>query len=80
MRIKAGSTFRPAGTATWLTLTTLVTEVGQFWQGRDTCFQGEATLACPLVAWWGEGYAEPWFVITDFDPKGCDVAWYGLRS
>ncbi|MBP1469044.1 hypothetical protein EYB53_025280 [Candidatus Chloroploca sp. M-50] len=80
MRIKAGSTFRPAGKATWVKLRTLVTAIGQTWQGRGTCFQGEAKLTCTLVAWWGEGYEEPWFVITDFDPEACDVAWYGLRT
>lgn len=80
MRIKAGSTFRPNGYRKWVKVTTLVTTVGQSWQGQGICFQDQAKLPCTLVAWWGEGYEEPWFVITDLDPDACDVAWYGLRA
>lgn len=33
-----------------------------------------------MLAWWGEGHAEPWFVLTDLPPDGGDAQWYGLRS
>ena len=28
-----------------------------------------------LVAWWGNGHAEAWFVLTDLAADGCDVQW-----
>ena len=55
--------------------------VGQSWRGRGTAFvSSERRLACTLVAWWGEGYTDPWFLLTDLAPEGCDAAWYGLRG
>ncbi|MDQ3827337.1 MAG: hypothetical protein M3325_17040 [Actinomycetota bacterium] len=32
------------------------------------------------MAWWGEGHTEPWCILTDLDPDGCDASWYGLRT
>ena len=32
------------------------------------------------MAWWGEGHAEPWFVLTDLAPDACDAQWYALRG
>jgi hypothetical protein len=59
----------------------LVWKVGQGWRGRGTAFvSAERQLNCTLVAWWGEGYTDPWFLLTDLAPEGCDAAWYGLRG
>jgi hypothetical protein len=81
LRINTGCKFRPAGKAQWYWLTELVGEVGQQWQGRGTCFKGrDGQLACTLLAWWGDGYADPWFVLTDLDPSASTVTWYGLRG
>ncbi len=33
-----------------------------------------------MVAWWGEGHKEPWYILTDLAPEGSDAQWYGLRG
>ena len=49
--------------------------------GRGTAFATpECRLACTLVAWWGDGHAEPWFVLTDLAPEEATPHWYGLRG
>jgi hypothetical protein len=81
LRINQGAKFRPAGQATWYWLRELCGQVGQRWRGAGTAFvTKESQLECTLVAWWGEGYKEPWFILTDLDPDGCDAAWYGVRT
>jgi hypothetical protein len=81
LRIKAGCKFRPVGQAQFVWLGDLVGQIGQRWRGTGTAFASPACqLACTLVAWWGDGHAEPWFVLTDLPPTGCDAQWYGLRS
>jgi hypothetical protein len=81
LRINQGAKFRPAGHARWYWLRELVGTVGQSWRGRGTAFvSSERRLECTLVAWWGEGYTDPWFLLTDLEPEGCDAAWYGLRG
>ena len=81
LRINQGCKFRPAGQAQFVWLRDLVGQVNQRWRGAGTAFATpDCQLACTLVAWWGEGHAEPWFVLTDLPPEGCDAQWYGLRS
>jgi Transposase DDE domain len=81
LRINQGCKFRPLGSAQFVWLRDLVRQVGQRWRGAGTAFASpECRLDSTLVAWWGEGHAEPWFVLTDLPPDGCDAAWYGLRS
>ncbi len=81
LRINTRSKFRPAGKAQWYWLSDLVGEVGQQWHGRGTCFKDrDGQLDCTLLAWWGDGYADPWFVLTDLDPRVSAVRWYGLRG
>jgi hypothetical protein len=59
----------------------LVGAVNQHWCGRGTAFVApERRVACTLVAWWGIGHTEPWFLLTDLAPDGCDAAWDGLRG
>jgi hypothetical protein len=81
LRIKQRSTFRPTGQAAFVRLTTLVGQIGQRWRGRGTAFATRGCqLDCTLVAWWGEGHAEPWFILTDLPPEASDAQWYGLRA
>src|SRR5215468_6973912 len=81
LRINQGAKFRPAGQARWYWLRELVGSVGQSWRGRGTAFvSSERRLACTLVAWWDAGYTDPWFLLTDLQPEGCEAAWYGLRG
>src|SRR5438093_5389166 len=65
LRINQGAKFRPTGQARWYWLCELVHDVGQGWRGRGTAFVSpERRLDCTLVAWWGEGYTDPWFLLT----------------
>lgn len=81
LRINQGCKFRPAGQARFVWLRQLCGQAGQRWRGTGTAFASPTCrLECTLVAWWGEGHAEPWFVLTDLAPAGCDAQWYGLRS
>src|ERR687886_36237 len=81
LRINQAAKFRPDGQAKWYWLRELVGQVGQRWRGAGTAFVSkESQFGCTLVAWWGEGYQEPWFILTDVAPDGCDASWYGLRT
>lgn len=81
LRINQGAKFRPAAQNHWYWLRELVNQEGGMWRGQGTAFSTrQCQLQCTLVAWWGAGYEEPWFVLTDLSPKGCDATWYGLRT
>ena len=81
LRINQGAKFRPAGHAKWYWLRELCGQAGQRWRGAGTAFvTKESQLACTLVAWWGDGHAEPWYILTDLAPDGCDAQWYALRG
>lgn len=81
LRINQGGIFRPSGQAQFVWLRDLVGQVGIRWRGRGTAFASpECHLASTLVAWWGEGHAEPWFVLTDMPLDDCDAQWYALRG
>jgi hypothetical protein len=81
LRINQAAKFRPAGHAKWYWLRELCGQRNQRWRGAGDAFvTPESRVACTLVAWWGEGYQEPWFILTDLDPDGCDASWYGLRT
>lgn len=81
LRINQRCKFRPSGQAQFVWLHTLVGQLGQRWRGTGTAFASrDCQLDCTLIAWWGAGHKEPWFVLTDLAPSGCDAQWYGLRS
>ena len=81
LRINQGCKFRPTGHAKFCWLREVCGQVGQRWRGRGTAFStAECHLDCTLVAWWGDGHKEPWYILTDLPPEGCDAQWYGLRS
>ncbi len=80
LRINQGARFQPAGQRHWYWLRQLVGHEGDRWRGAGTAFVSyNRQLACTLVAWWGEGHEEPWFILTDLPAEGCDAAWYALR-
>jgi hypothetical protein len=81
LRINRGAKFRPEGCGHWYWLSELIGPVGNRWRGEGTAFaSANRALKCTLVAWWGEGHDEPWFILTDLAAQGCDAAWYGLRT
>lgn len=81
LRINQRAKFRPVGQARWYWLNEFVGTVNTRWQGQGTAFKSaESHLPSTLVAWWGPGYTEPWYVLTDLDPDGCAIEWYALRA
>jgi len=81
LRINQGAKFRPAGQAQWYKLRELVKEEGAHWRGAGTAFASpQCGLVCTLAAWWGAGYKEPWFILTDLPAAACDPAWYAVRT
>jgi hypothetical protein len=81
LRINQGAKFRPAGQTRWYWLRALVNQEGGMWRGQGTAFStAKCQLQCTLVAWWGAGHEEPWFILTDLGAQGCDATWYGLRT
>jgi hypothetical protein len=79
LRVNLGGTFRPAGRARFAPLRRFVPTVGQRWQGRGVAFSTNR-LDCTLLAYWAEGCADPWLVLTDLPPEAADAGWYGLRA
>jgi hypothetical protein len=81
LRVNNGATLRPTGQPRWDGLRDLVHAVGEDWRGRGTAFLAtERRRDCTLVAWWGAGDTDPWFLRTALAPEGGDAAWYGLRG
>jgi hypothetical protein len=81
LRINTGGTFRPTGTRGFRPLQSFVPQPGTRGRGRGTAFQKAGRhLECTLVAWWEDGYKDPWLILTDLPPEASDAAWYGLRA
>jgi hypothetical protein len=81
LRVNLGGMFCPTGQVGFRPFSTFVPSPGQRWAGTGAAFKGtQSRLACTLVAWYGEGYKDPWLILTDLSPEACDVAWYGLRT
>ena len=81
LRINLGGSFRPSGWAKFRTLKGFAPQVGRRWSGRGTAFATKAAqLECTLLAYWGEGHAEPWLILTDLAPMSGEARWYGLRT
>ncbi|HEY9768829.1 MAG TPA: hypothetical protein V6C71_10085 [Coleofasciculaceae cyanobacterium] len=57
----------------------LVTQVGQSWSAKVTCFKTN-NLFCTLLAQWESGYCDPWLIFTDLNPGQTQICWYGMRS
>jgi len=81
LRINQRCKFRPQGQAQFVWLSELVGQIGQRCRLAGTAFASkDCQLSCTLVAWWGTGHKQAWFVLTDLPPDECDAQWYGLRS
>jgi hypothetical protein len=81
LRVNTGGTFRPAASARYRPLRSLVPQPGTQWVGWGTAFIGpRRRLNCTLLARWEEGYADPWLLLTDLAPGAGDACWYGLRA
>lgn len=81
LRVNKDGTFRPAGQRGYRPLATFAPHPDSQWQGQGIAFQGPARrLPCPLLAWWAEGYRDPWLLLTDLSPSAGATGWYGLRA
>lgn len=82
LRINQRAKFQPVNSnRRWYWLTDLVGQVGERWRGQGRAFSSSGrSLECTLVAWWGEGHDEAWFILTDLAGAHCDASWYGLRA
>jgi len=81
LRIRAQGFYRPAGSQKWLNLEDLQPPKDQLQAWPGAVFKNEeGRLACTLVAYHGEGYAEPWLIVTDLAPEVAQASWYGLRG
>jgi len=80
MRRSALGMFRPACGHYFRDLTCFAQKPGTCWYSNGTLFKTKKKqVKCVLLAYWGESHKEPWFIITDMQPKDTNVRWYGLR-
>ncbi len=79
LRINRQGYYRREGSRRWLPLAQVVSQPGDLWCERVVCFKTRP-LPCTLLAWWGEGYSEPWLVVTDLCPKKARAQWYRMRA
>jgi hypothetical protein len=81
LRIRAQGYYRPEGSHKWLKLEDLHPAEGQAEAWPSAVFKNEAgQLHGTLVAYQGEGYAEPWLLVTDLAASVAQASWYGLRD
>jgi Transposase DDE domain len=81
LRIRAQGFYRRSGSHKWLDLKDLRPEIGETKAFQAEVFKNEeGRLRCTLVAFQGEGYAEPWLIVTDLSTKVAQASWYGLRA
>ena len=81
LRIRAQGFYRPLGSQKWLELKDLQPTDGQTEAFAAEVFKNDVgRLNCTLVAFHGEGHAEPWLIVTDLSAKVAQATWYGLRG
>ena len=81
LRIRAQGFYRPKGSQKWLDLKDLCPPMGETVAFEAEVFKNEeGRLDCTLVAFHGEGYAEPWLIVTDLSSELAQASWYGLRG
>jgi hypothetical protein len=81
LRIKDQGFYRPLGSLKWLELKDLRPAIGESQAIEVEIFKNEAgRLSCTLVVFQGEGYAEPWLIVTDLKAEVAKASWYGLRG
>lgn len=79
LRINTNGKYRVEGSSQFLPLSHLANRVGCHWVGRVTCFKNKPVAGTLLVAW-GDGYRDPWVILTDLPPEQAQIAWYSLRA
>jgi hypothetical protein len=81
LRIRMQGFYRPIGRHKWLDLKDLCPPLGETQEFKAEVFKNEeGRLECTLVVFHGEGYAEPWLIVTDLEPEVAKASWYGLRG
>jgi hypothetical protein len=81
MRVKNAGQFRPEGWCHWQSMKSFVPHVGSRFQARGHAYKSaETPLACTLLALRGEGYEDPWLMLTDLPPYAADPCWYAWRA
>jgi hypothetical protein len=81
LRIRAQGFYRRDGGRKWLPLEDLRVPKGKAWAWPADVFKNDAgRLHCTLVCYQGEGYQEPWLIVTDLKPGLARASWYGLRG
>lgn len=81
LRIRGQGFYRPLGSRNWLDLENLRPSAGQARAFPAEVFKNdEGRLGCTLLAYQGEGHAEPWLIVTDLEAEMAQASWYGLRS
>src|SRR3954465_1866846 len=81
LRIRAQGFYHPADSQEWLDLKDLCPPIGEAQAFQAEVFKNEeGRLECTLVAFQGEGYAEPWRFVTGLGGEVAKASWYGLRG
>jgi Transposase DDE domain len=81
LRINRQGHYCPHDATTFRPLSQVVTQVGQRWAGRVTCFATkQRQIQGTLLARWDRGYTDAWLILTDLPTTHADVAWYALRA
>lgn len=79
LRSNANGKYRAEGAQEFLPLKLLANRVGCQYAGAVTCFKNNPVAATLLVTW-GEGYKDPWLILTDLPSDAAEISWYALRT
>jgi hypothetical protein len=79
MRVKKGGKFCPQGWSNFYFMEQLASYGDGLLAVAGRAYAGRR-LPCTLLAYWQEGCAEPWLLLTDLPPEAGNALWYGLRS
>lgn len=79
LRLKATSTFCPAGSTIRYPARHFVTGPGEAWIGAGVALT-KHRLPGTLLVVWGAGHEEPWVLLTDLGPRQVGAWWYALRT
>ncbi len=79
MRINANGTFCPTGERVFRPISSFAREPGEHWEGTGIAFKSRQ-IPCTFLAYWEEGYKEPWFILTDLPPETSNIRWYSMRA
>lgn len=81
LRIRAQGFYRPLGSRKWLNLLDLQPPAGQTLAFPAEVFKNaDGRLECTLLAFHGQGHAEPWLIVSDLSAEVAQASWYGLRA